>query len=146
MDLIVTNFTGSMVYIDVTIVSPIIASPHHLAQAAKKPGYAALRAEFGKRQRYPVDTILPFAMEIGGRAGPSAQKFIKELFKTEGSTRDQNIADVWSTLSSALHTATSRQLNTIIRPVTKPRRQPQQAPPSLPRDAQPPVAVASVSV
>ena len=111
MDLIVTDYAGKTQYIDVTIVSPVVVNQSHLSSAANKPGYAALRAEYGKRQRYPVDTIIPFAMEIGGRAGPTAQLFIRDLFKTEGSARDINIADAWSSISSALHTATSSQIS-----------------------------------
>ena len=111
MDLVVADFGGSTVYIDVTIVSPVLADPHHLAQAAKTPAYAALRAEFGKRKRYPVPNMIPFALELGGRPGPSAQRFIRELFRVEGAGRDQGIADAWSAISSALQGATARQLN-----------------------------------
>lgn len=38
MDLIITNFAGVVTYIDVCIVSPILANQHHLVQAAKKTG------------------------------------------------------------------------------------------------------------
>ena len=107
MDLIVADLGGGPTYIDVAVVSPVVATAPHLAGAAKKPGYAALRAEFGKRQRYPVNNIVPFVLELGGRAGPSAQKFVRDLFKTEGSARGQSISDVWANLSSALHTATA---------------------------------------
>ena len=111
MDLILTNLGGRTVYIDVTIVSPIVTSPYHLMQAATKPAYAAMRAEYGKRQRYPIPDLIPFALEIGGRPGPAAQQFIRSLFREEGATRDRRIADAWSTLSTALHSATSHQLN-----------------------------------
>ena len=111
MDLIVADLGGAITYIDVAVVSPVVATAQHLAGAARTPGYAALRAEFGKRQRYPVNNIVPFVMELGGRAGPSAQKLIRDLFKTEGSARDQSISDVWATLSSALHSATAHQIN-----------------------------------
>ena len=111
MDILTTDFTGSRLYIDVTIVSSVVAHAHHLAQAANKPSYAAMRAEFGKRQRYPTDNILPFAMEIGGRPGPSALRFIRQLFRTPGADRTLQIADAWSTLSTALHGAVATQLN-----------------------------------
>ena len=111
MDLIVTNHTGKTQYIDVTVVSPVVNNPSHLSNAAKKPGYAALRAEYGKRQRYPVDAIVPFALELGGRPGPTAQTFVRDLFTTEGSTRDISIAGAWSSISSALHDFTSSQIH-----------------------------------
>ena len=131
MDLIVTNLNGRTVYIDVTIVSPVIVSPFHLAQAANKPGYAALRAEFGKRQRYPIPNLIPFAIEIGGRPGPAARTFIRDLFREDGAARDQSIADAWSTLSTALHSATAHQLNKTAKP------------PAHPHHLQPPTATAS---
>ena len=130
MDLIITNLNGRTIYIDVTIVSPVLCSPYHLLQAATKPDYAALRAEFGKRQRYPIPNLLPFAIEIGGRPGPTAHKFIRDLFREEGSTRDQRIADVWSSLSTALHSATALQLNKTAQPPAQQQPHQQQAAPS----------------
>ena len=111
MDIITTDLAGARLYIDVTIVSSVVAHAYHLAQAAIKPSYAAGRAEFGKRQRYPTNNILPFAMEIGGRPGPSALRFIRQLFRTPGADRTIQIADAWSTLSTALHGAVATQLN-----------------------------------
>ena len=137
MDLIITNFAGVVTYIDVCIVSPILANQHHLVQAAKKTGYAALRAEYGKRQRYPVNTMIPFALELGGRPGPTAKLFIRELFRTEGATTDQRIADAWCTISTALHSATSKQINK----TGTPHPQQQQHPP--PHIPQPPAAAGS---
>ena len=78
MDLIITNFAGVVTYIDVCIVSPILVNTYHLAQAANRSGYAALRAEYGKRQRYPVNTMIPFALELGGRPGPTAKLFMRK--------------------------------------------------------------------
>ena len=84
MDLLVTDFMGARAYIDVTIVSPVVHTAYHLASAAKKPGYAALRAEYGKRQRYPVPNIIPFVLELGGRPGPTVVRFVRDLFKFDG--------------------------------------------------------------
>ena len=111
MDIITTDFTGARIYIDVTIVSSVVAHRYHLAQAANKPSYAAMRAEYGKRQRYPTGNIIPFALEIGGRPGPSALRFIRQLHRTPGTDRSLRIADAWSTISTALHGAVSTQLN-----------------------------------
>ena len=111
MDLLITDLMGARTYIDVTIVSPIVNTAYHLAAAAKKPGYAALRAEYGKRQRYPTPDIVPFVLELGGRPGPTALRFIRDLFKHEGATRTQSIADAWSTLSSTLHSSTAEQIH-----------------------------------
>ena len=154
MDLIASDFAGATVYIDVTIVSPVVVSSYHLMQAAKKPGYAALRAEYGKRQRYAVQNIVPFAIELGGRPGPTALKFIRELFRTDGAVRDQGIADAWSTLSSALHSATATQINKTGQPHQQhhttsntqqqqpPQPQPQPQPQQPPHANQPPTAAA----
>ena len=111
MDIIVTDISGRRTYVDITVVSSVVANAYHLACAANKPGYAAMRAEYGKRQRYPTDNIIPFALEIGGRPGPTALRFIRQLFRTDGADRTQSIADAWSTLSTALHGATAQQLN-----------------------------------
>ena len=113
MDLLVTDFMGARAYIDVAVVSPAVVAAYHLASAAKKPGYAALRAEYGKRQRYPVNNIIPFVLELGGRPGPTAIRFIRDLFKLEGSSREQNIADVWTTISAALQTSIGEQLHKV---------------------------------
>ena len=137
MDLIITNVVGAATYVDVCIVSPILANQYHLTQAANKPGYAALRAEYGKRQRYPVPNMIPFALELGGRPGPTAKLFIRQLFSTDGATTDQRIADAWSTISTALHSAVATQINktgTLQAP-------PQQQPP--PNHSLPPVAAGS---
>ena len=48
MDLVVCNFGGRPVYIDVTVVMPVVNDPGHLLRAAQKPGYAANRAEYAK--------------------------------------------------------------------------------------------------
>ena len=111
MDLLVTDIMGARTYIDVTIVSPIVHTAYHLAAAAKKPGYAALRAEFGKRQRCPVPNIMPFVLEIGGRPGPTALRFIHDLVKTEGASRAHSIADVWATISTTLQSSIADQLH-----------------------------------
>ena len=144
MDLIITNLGGCTVYIDVTIVSPVVTPPYHLMQAATKPGYAALRAEYGKRQRYPIPNLIPFAIELGGRPGPTALQFIRRLFREEGATRDRRIADAWSSLSTALHSATANQLNrspatpTAIVPYSPHAHQPhQQSPHTQPSPAGP---------
>ena len=131
MDIITTDFAGSRLYIDVTIVSSVIAHPYHLAQAAKKPAYAAVRAEFRKRNRYPTNNIVPFALEIGGRPGPSALRFIRQLFRAPGADRTLRIADAWSTISTALHGAVATQLN---KSTTPPRTPP--APQPAPRPTQ----------
>lgn len=118
MDLLVTDIMGARTYIDVTIVSPIVHTAYHLAAAAKKPGYAALRAEYGKRQRYPIPNLIPFVLELGGRPGPTALRFVRELFKVEGSTRSQTIADVWATISSTLQSSIADQLHAAHQPLT----------------------------
>ena len=70
MDLIATTLNGQPTYIDVAIVSPVVADPHHIARAAKKPGYAAMRAEYGKRQRYPNTQHRTFCLGAGRAARP----------------------------------------------------------------------------
>ena len=44
MGIVVTDLLGKRIYVDVTIVSSVLANAYHLLRAAKKPGYAAMRA------------------------------------------------------------------------------------------------------
>ena len=49
IDIIVMTLGGVVQYIDVAIVSPVIANASHLANAGSRGGYAASRAEAKKR-------------------------------------------------------------------------------------------------
>ena len=131
MDILVTDSMGARAYIDVAIVSPIVHTAYHLAAAAKKPGYAALRAEYGKRQRYPVPNIIPFVLELGGRPGPTALRFVRDMFKLDGASRAHTIADVWATISSTLQSSIADQIHKTHTPLT---------PPPAPATAGPPAA------
>ena len=81
MDIIVMNTDGVVQYIDVAIVSPVIANANHLASAGNKDGYAAKRAEDRKRARYPIRNLVPFVIELGGRPGNLARKFVASKFQ-----------------------------------------------------------------
>lgn len=82
-----------------------------MAEAANKPGHAASRAEHQTRVRYPHRDLIPFAVELGGRPGPSATKYIKSLFTTTTTAhRDFTAADAWTCISTALQAAVAEQV------------------------------------
>ena len=109
MDIIVMNLDGTVHYIDVAIVSPVIANANHLAAASLRDGYAAKRMEAHKYNRYPVRNLVPFVLELGGRPGPAARKFVSSLFAESDTTKARGIAQVWATLSSVLQSAVAGQ-------------------------------------
>ena len=104
------NVDGSVRYIDVAIVSPVVANAAHLAGASTRDGYAAKRAEAYKRNRYPIDNLVPVVIELGGRPGPTARKFVAQLFPEDEPERAKAIAQVWSTLSNVVQSAITGQL------------------------------------
>ena len=110
MDIVVIDYGARKTYVDVTVVSPVQANAHFMMEAVTKPSHAASRAEYLKRQRYPHRDLVPFAIELGGRAGPSATKFISSLFKTHSPPTDYTPSDAWTTISTALHTAAASQV------------------------------------
>ena len=110
MDIIVMNLDGSIQYIDVALVSPVVANAAHLTGASMKNGYAARRAEAYKRTRYPIGNMIPFVIELGGRPGQAARRFIANLYAEEDVDRSKLIAQAWSTLSSVLQSAIAGQL------------------------------------
>ena len=112
MDIIVVQYGSTTRYIDVTVVSPVTADHHFVIESANKPGHAASRAESFKRTRYPHAALVPFAMEIGGRLGPSAQSYLQSLFREPGASTEYTMSDAFTTLSTALHTHTSQQIHT----------------------------------
>lgn len=110
MDIIAMNRDGHVQYIDVAIVSPVIANQTHLANAGARNGYAARRAEDKKKSRYRVAGLVPFVIEFGGRPGPAAHKFVSSLFDADDPGKAVGIARVWSTLSSVVNSATAMQV------------------------------------
>ena len=68
----------------------------------------------------PPPNIIPFVLELGGRPGLTAVRFVRDLFKFEGASREQNIADVWTTISSALQSSICEQLHKAHTPLTPP--------------------------
>ena len=111
MDIIVMNLDGCVQYIDVAIVSPVIANANLLANAGRRDGYAARRAENKKKQRYQVRNLVPFVIELGGRPGNLARKFVSSLFDDEDPGKAIGISRVWSTLSCVMNSAISEQLS-----------------------------------
>ena len=110
MDIIVMTLDGSVQYIDVAIVSPVIANQTHIANAAVRDGYAARRAENYKKSRYPVAGLVPFVIELGGRPGNIARKFVSALFDEDDPSKPTGVARVWSTISSVLNSAIAAQM------------------------------------
>ena len=110
MDIVVVDYGAKKTYIDVTVVSPVQANEQFMAEAANKPGHAAIRAERAKRQRYPHRDLIPFAIELGGRPGPSATRYIRSLFTNHAEHRDHTAADAWTCISTALQTAVAMQV------------------------------------
>ena len=110
MDIVVVEYGRTTHYIDVTVVSPVTQDPHFILESANKPGHAASKAEAGKRYRYPHRNLTPFAMEIGGRFGPSAITYLQSLFREPGASTDYTMSDALCPLSTALHAHTAQQI------------------------------------
>ena len=83
---------------------------HFVLEAASKPGHAAAKAEGLKRSIYPHKGLMSFALEIGGRPGPSAVTYMQSLFREEGTSDDYSISDAWTTISVALQTFAAPQI------------------------------------
>ena len=120
-DIIVASFTSGPKYLDVVLPSPVIANQHHLNQSANRPGYAATHMEYKKRMRYTNPNLIPFAVELGGRPGPSALRFIRDLFRHEGADRETKISDAWSLLSTTLQSSVADQILKTHNPPTVPQ-------------------------
>ena len=75
MDL-VFNLTGSVTYLDVSIVAPFSCNPSLVSAASTRPGLVAKRAEKSKFYRSPHINLVPFILETTGRPGPHARNFI----------------------------------------------------------------------
>ena len=112
MDIVVVQSGTTTRYIDVTVVSPVIKDPHFLLESANKPGHAASKAEGLKRSRYPHQHLTPFAIEVGGRLGPSAISYLQSLFREPEISPDFTMSDALTTLSTALHSHTAQQIRT----------------------------------
>ena len=110
MDIVVVQYGTTTHYIDVTVVSPVTEDPHFILESANKPGHAASKAEGIKRTRYPHRALTPFAVEMGGRLGPSAITYLQSLFREPGASTDYTMTDALTTISTALHTHTAQQL------------------------------------
>ena len=110
MDIITTDLHGRSVFIDVALVSPIVQDPGRITSAAARNGFAARRMEAIKRTRYPVPNLVPFVVELGGRPGPCAKKFISDLFTQEVQDRESSIAQIWTTLSCVMNNSIARQI------------------------------------
>ena len=112
MDIVVVQYGNTTRYIDVTVVSPVTADTHFVIESANKPGHAASKAEKLKKTRYPHNSLAPFAIETGGRLGPSAMNYLQSLFREPGASTDYTMSDALTTLSTALHTHTAQQIYT----------------------------------
>ena len=110
MDIVVVDYGTRKTFLDVTVISPVQANPQFLAEAATKPGYAAACAERKKRLRYPHKDLIPFAIELGGRPGPAATKYIRSLFTGPSTPNDFTPADAWTCISTALQMAAAEQV------------------------------------
>ena len=99
---------GFPCYVDVVIVSPVSSDHGLMNGSANKEGYMLKRAERAKHARYDTDRLVPFAMEVTGRPGPAARKFINELVK-DSDDKGLVTSQIWSCLSSVLQSAVSMQ-------------------------------------
>ena len=98
MDL-VFNLSGSVTYLDVSIVAPFSCSPSLVSAASTKPGLIAKRAEKHKFDRYPHISLVPFILETTGRPVPHARTFICYLLR-DADNPPLAIRDTWSTIQS----------------------------------------------
>ena len=111
MDLIVHAPTcATPIYIDITIVDP--ASVEALARgAASQDGTAAAVAEKGKRDKYPLVTCTPFAVETHGRLGQSAIALAKRLAPRDLGERSLAIRRLYQAMSATIQ---RRQADAVI--------------------------------
>ena len=79
-------YHGQQVAIDTTCVSPLTRTGQPHPGTTTEPGRALAQAVARKRRRYPEllaarsrCTLLVFAIEVGGRWGPDAQRLLRQL-------------------------------------------------------------------
>ena len=91
------------------MVSPYAGDASFRRACARRDGHASRRVEIAKRNRYPSDDLVPFAVETGGRLGSEARALL---------LRCANMADdpvlelqyLYRAVSSILQAGVARQL------------------------------------
>ena len=83
MDLVVT-VGGNTFLVDVAFTDFRTTDIDQLASRLRKDGAAARRAEDRKRQRYQVQTLVPIAVETGGRIGEAGLRWLRQAYHRAG--------------------------------------------------------------
>ena len=87
------------VYVDVVVPTASSACPELIRARAARDGAAAARAEDGKRLRYPVPELVPFAIEALGRPGAETIALLRSLAPPEPEERSRALGAAWQALS-----------------------------------------------
>ena len=103
MDIIAARDDGTPEYVDITVGSVLSKTPQKLAAAALHDGAVAAREEREKLARYPAaPNLVPFVLEMGGRAGTMARAFVRRHAPVDLAERTSSIASLWQDVSVAL--------------------------------------------
>ena len=95
--------------IDVVVSSPYAGGPEFRAACARRDGHACRRAAIAKRQRYPTEDLVPFAVETGGRLGADARALLARMAQA-AEEPDREIQYLQRAVSSILQDGVARQL------------------------------------
>ena len=108
MDVVIHNgITRHLV--DVVVVSPMAAGPHHTAACARRDGLASRRAAAAKRAKYESPDLIPFAVETGGRLGTDARLLLRALAEATPDP-DRELQFAYRAISAVLQDGVARQL------------------------------------
>ena len=103
MDIIAHKEDGTPEYVDITVGTVISRTPAKLAAAALHDGAMAAMEEREKLARYPMaPNLVPFVIEMGGRAGNMARAFVRRHAPIDLATRTVAIASLWQDISVVL--------------------------------------------
>ena len=102
---------GQQLYFDTVVVSPVSSNDRHLASAARRDGYVVRKAERAKASRYPGDSLIPAAFEVGGRIGPQLLAWVRaQVADREPDERSVTMDEFYRSVGVALQGSLASQL------------------------------------
>lgn len=106
---VIAHDGANRLLIDVVVSSPYAGGPEFRAACARRDGHACRRAAIAKRQRYPTEDLVPFAVETGGRLGTDARALLARMAQA-AEEPDREIQYLQRAVSSILQDGVARQL------------------------------------
>ena len=100
---IVTTINDRQYLIDISVTDAVSDCPTRTTSRSRSDATAAKERETQKRTRYHNDgRLIPFVLETGGRWGPTAEKWIKNIAPTDLHERSITLSQLRYTIATSL--------------------------------------------